>query len=238
MKSGPKIFVSQRGFTLIEMLIALAIGASVAVMSYQSLDSAIRADAKVSKVTAQVDEVDRAWQNISNDLLFAVERIWKDSGGENKSAMIGVFGDRLSQSDVLIASEDDYLLQFIRGNRSNLLNQPRSNLYLVGYRLTQDEETNAKSLWRDSWSPVDGSGEPVMQQRRILDGIKEMSFRYLPSSFKSIEESAWSTGWPVSSGLAGAGSLTKRLPAAVEVSIETFAIGKIVRRFALSVADE
>jgi len=225
-----KLGAGQRGFTLIEMLIALAIGATVAVMSYQSLDSAIRADKKISKVTEQVDEIDRAWQNISNDLLFAVERTWKDNGGENKSAMIGVFGDRLSQSDVLIASEGDYLLQFVRGNRSNLLNQQRSNLFLVGYRLTQDEGAESKSLWRDSWSPVDGSGDPVMRQRRILDGIKEMSFRYLPISFKSIEDSTWVTGWPVGE------SLTQSLPAAVEVSIETVSMGKIVRHFALSVA--
>jgi general secretion pathway protein J len=228
--SASKISASQRGFTLIEMLIALAIGATVSVMSYQSLDSAIRADKKISKVTEQVDEIDRAWQNISSDLLFAVERKWKDSGGESKSAMIGVFGDRLSQSDVLIASEGDYLLQFIRGNRSNLLNQQRSNLFLVGYRLTQDADTDAKSLWRDSWSPVDGSGDPVMRQRRILDGIKEMSFRYLPVSFESIENSTWLTGWPAGS------KLTQSLPAAVEVSIETFSMGKIVRHFALSVA--
>lgn len=222
----------QRGFTLIEMLIALAIGASVAVMSYQSLDSAIRADEKVSRVTEQIDAVDRVWQNMSSDLLYAVERTWKDSSGDSKSAMIGVDGDRLSQSDVLIASEDDYVLQFVRGNRSNLLNQPRSNLYLVGYRLTQDEESDTKSLWRDSRFPLDASGDPDVQQRRLLDGIKEMSFRFLPASFSGLENAAWATGWP--SGR----TVSKNLPAAVEVTIDSLAMGKVTRRFALSVADQ
>lgn len=217
------------GFTLIEMLIALAIGATVAVMSYQALDSAIRAEQRVSAVTEQVDEIDRVWQNMNSDFLYAVPRKWTDRNGDEKSAMIGVFGDRLSQSDVLIASEDDYLLQFIRGNRSNLLNQPRSGLYMVGYRLTQDGDSNEKALWRDSWSPVDGSGDPKVQQRLLLGGIKEMSFRYLPTSFKSLNESAWSTGWPSSDGA------SQKLPAAIEVTIDSQTMGKIVRRFGLSV---
>lgn len=221
---------SQKAFTLIEMLIAVAIGASVSVMAYQSLASAIRADERVSLVLSQIDEIDRVWQYMNGDLLYAVDRTWVDRGGEIKSAMIGVFGDRLSQSEVLIASEDDYLLQFIRSNRSNLLNQARSDLYMVGYRLTQEADQETKTLWRDTWSPVDGSGEPVLQQRRLLDGIKEMRFRYLSASFHSMEDS-WLSGWPASS------RVSEKLPAAVEVAIDSVAMGEVVRRFGLSVSD-
>lgn len=221
-----------RGFTLIEMLIALAIGASVAVMSYSALKSAINSEERVSKVTQQVDEVDRVWQYIGRDLLYAAERTWSGRSGEKKSPMIGVFGDRLSQSDVLVASEDDYLLQFVRGNRGNLLNQARSDLYMVGYRLTQTEGEDTKSLWRDSWSPVDGSGDPTVQKRRLLDGIKTLSFRYLPTSFQSLEDGAWISGWPAD------GEFSAKLPAAVEITIESLSMGEVTRRFALSASDE
>ncbi len=227
-KNGQKRY---QGFTLIEMLIALTIGAAVATMSYLSLDSAIRADERVSEVTRQVDEIDRVWQYMGSDLLYAVERIWSGRSGDQKPAMIGVFGDRLSQSDVLVASEDDYLLQFVRSNRANLLNQVRSDLYMVGYRLTQDEGSGTKSLWRDSWSPVDGSGDPKVQRRRLLDGVKELGFRYLPSSFQSLEDGSWLTGWPADE------NVSEKLPAAVEITIESASMGKIVRRFALSVSD-
>jgi type II secretion system protein J len=218
-----------KGFTLIEMLIALAIGAGIAVIAYRALDGAILADEKVTAVVQRVDEMDRVWQFMSNDLLYVVPRLWKNRNGSPKSAMIGVFGDRLSQSDILIASEEDYLLQFIRGNRENLLNKNRSNLYMVGYRLTLDEssETNQKILWRDSWSPVDGSDEPKLQQRKILGGIDQMSFRYLPRTFKSFEDTNWLTGWPTSRGA------TTVLPAAVEITIETETFGKVVRIFRL-----
>ncbi len=220
-----------KGFTLIEMLIALAIGAGIATMSYRALEGTIKADNKISAVTQQVNEVDRVWQYISKDLLYAVDRTWRDTGGTEKSALVGVFGDRLSQSDVVIANEDDYLLQFIRGNRENLLNQKRSDLYLVGYRLTQDEGSDEKILWRDHWSPVDGSGEPKMQQRRLLSGIRDLQFSYLPKKFNSLESSAWLTGWPNSR----TGGATKELPAAVRVTVESASMGKIVRIFNLSV---
>jgi type II secretion system protein J len=213
------------------MLIALAIGAGIAVMAYSALDGTIKADQRVSAVTKSIDEVDRVWQYLGRDLLFAVERTWFNNSGEQKSAMIGVFGDRLSQSDVTIANEDDYLLQFIRGNRENLLDQPRSNLYLVGYRLTQEEGSELKTLWRDRWSPVDGSGEPNMQQRRLLDGIDSMSFRYLSPSFQSLENASWITGWP------GGNNVSNGLPAAVEVTIESAVMGKVIRLFPLSVTD-
>jgi general secretion pathway protein J len=226
-------FVRQRGFTLLEMLIAMAIGASIAVIAYRALDGAILADEKVTAVVERVDEVDRVWQFMSNDLLYVVPRLWKNRNGSTKSAMIGVFGDRLSQSDVLVASEEDYLLQFVRGNRENLLSQTRSNLYMVGYRLTLDEgsEGNQKILWRDSWSPVDGSDEPKLQQRKLLSGINEMSFRYLPAAFTDLQDSNWLTGWPRGQ------VATNALPAAVEITIQTVALGKIVRIFSLSVKD-
>lgn len=222
--------LKQKGFTLIEMLIALAIGASIAAMTYQALDNAISADEKISKFSAQVDEIDRAWQYLGSDLSYAVERTWFNRSGEQKSAMLGVFGDRLSQSDVLIASEDDYLLQFVRGNRSNPKKQKRSSLYMVGYRVTQDDEgSDLKTLWRDTWSPVDGSGDGKVQRRRLLAGINTIKFSYLSRSFQNLGPESELTGWPGTSGV------TPTLPAAVRVIIDSAGIGEVERFFSLSV---
>ena len=220
------------GFTLIEMLVALAIGASIAAISYRALEGAIRADEQVFAVTKQVDDVDRVFQYLANDLLFAVPRTWVDQGGEQRSALIGVFGDRLSQSDALIFSEDDYLLRFARSSRDNVLGHQRSSLFMAGYRLTVEEGSDLKILWRDSWSPVDGSDEPKIQQRQLLDGIKSIGFRYLNSTFTSLSEEAWVTGWPSENA-----GVTDSLPAAVEVTLELSTLGKITRLFNLSVTD-
>ncbi|MBX2808986.1 MAG: type II secretion system minor pseudopilin GspJ [Cellvibrionaceae bacterium] len=223
--------MDKTGFTLIEMLVAVAITAAISTLAYRALDGALQADERVSVIVAQVDEVDRTWQYLANDLRYAVPRTWVNAYGDPRSAMIGVFGDRLSQSDVVIADESSYLLQFIRHNRDNLLARPRSDLYRVGYRLTQDQQRDTKTLWRDSWSPVEGSEAPVIQQRRLLAGIKTLRFRYLPAEVKTLKASAWLTGWPKNAVGANAS-----LPAAVEINVELSELGNIVRLFSLTPA--
>ncbi len=224
--------MAKTGFTLIEMLVAVAITAAIGTLAYRALDGALLADERVSEVVGQVNEVDRLWQYLGNDLLYSVPRTWTNAYGDLRSAMIGVFGDRLSHSDVVIADDSGYLLQFIRHNRDNLLERPRSDLYMVGYRLTQDEGLDTQTLWRDSWSPVDGTAEPIMQQRRLLEGIKTLRFRYLPAEVKTLKDSAWITGWPRGISMGANTSL----PAAVEVKVELSELGSLRRLFSLTPA--
>ena len=231
-RSQPGKAWQQVGFTLIEMLVAMAIGAGIAAISYRALEGAIRAEEQVFAITQQVDNVDRVFQYLANDLLFAVPRQWVDRSGEPQSAFVGVFGDRLSQSDVVVASEDDYLLRFVRGNRDNVLDYPRSNLVMAGYRLTVEEGSDLKVLWRDSWSPVDAPDEPNMQQRRLLEGIESMGFRYLSGTLTSLSDDAWSSGWPEEDT-----GVSTTLPIAVEVTLELSSLGKVTRQFNLSVGD-
>jgi len=224
--------LSMRGFTLLELLVALLIAAAISVMAYRALDTAILANEKVTRVTAEVDGVDRVWQYMSNDFLFAVSRTWRNDFNEPRSPLVGVFGDRLSQSDIVVADEQNYLLQVIRSDRDNLLDKTRSNLFMVGYRLAQTQDSEYKSLWRDSWSPIDSAGEPKIQQRLLIENIERVEFRYLARSASSTQDSQWITGWPAQDN--NFQSAVAVLPAAVEVSIEIPAMGKVLRLFELT----
>ncbi len=212
-----------------EMVIAMSIAAGLAVAAYGALNSTIKAEEKIKTVTQVVDEHDRVWQYLASDLLYAVPRTWLDRNGEYQSAMIGVLGDRLSQSDIV--SSEDYILQFVRGSRDNLLNLPRSSLMAVGYRVTQDAESSTKTLWRDSWAPIDLVDEPQVQQRLLLEGIDSLAFRYLPHTADSMEDAAWKEGWPANQTDSNA---KYTLPVAIEVTIESKTMGKIIRLFPLS----
>ncbi len=229
------------GFTLVEMLIAIAIGAGISVMSYRALDGMIRSDERVSLAVKQVDSLDRVWQYFASDLMHAVDRA---SRINDLPAMTGVFGDRLAQSDAVSLNEDDYLLRFVRGDRDNLLKLPRSSLYEVAYSLSQEDDIEGQTLWRDR-RPIDvdeASTEVPRKKRRLLDGVKRLQFEYLPQAFTRLENSAWETGWPqqnanqvnVDEGDATAAS---GLPAAVRVTIDTVTLGEVVRIFSLTVAD-
>lgn len=233
-----KIGKYSTGFTLVEMIIALAIGAGISVMSYRALDGMIRADKRVSLAVKQVDSLDRVWQYFSNDLIHAVDRSSRIS---DLPAMTGVFGDRLAQSDAVSLNEDDYLLRFVRGNRDNLLNLPRSSLYEVAYSLSQEDDLEGQTLWRDR-RPVDvdeASTEIPRKKRRLLDGVKRLQFEYLPQAFTRLEESAWETGWPQQNVDANNGDegQVSGLPAAVRVTIDTVTLGEVVRIFSLTIAD-
>lgn len=223
---------SSKGFTLIELLVALSVAAAISVMAYRALDSAIDANEKVTEISQSVDDVDRVWQYLRSDLLVAQGRTWKNSYGEARSAFMGAFGDRLSQSDVLVVDEDSYLLQFVRGDGVNLLDTQRSSLSMVGYRLSSNEDGETKSLWRDSWWPIDGSGDESRQQRLLIDNVQELSFRYLPSSVKSLDDGAWVTGWPAETG--NINTASTELPLLVEVSLEAEGFGEVVRLFELT----
>lgn len=226
-----RISVTQ-GFTLIELLVALLIAAAISVMAYRALDMAIAANERVTRVAAEIDGVDRVWQYMGNDFLFAVPRPWRNDFDQLRSPLMGVFGDRLSQSDITVADEDNYLLQMIRSDRDNLLDKTRSNLYMVGYRLTQNEDSEYKTLWRDSWAPIDSAGEPQMQQRLLIENVERAEFRYLSASSSGIQESQWITGWPSQEN--NTLSFVAELPAAVEVTLEIPSLGEVVRLFELT----
>lgn len=228
-----KLLTKFKGFTLVEMMVALAIGAGISVMSYRALDGMIRSDARVSAVIEQVDSLDRVWQYFSSDLIQAVDR---GSAINNLPAMTGVFGDRLAQSDATSLNEDDYLLRFVRGGRDNLLNLVRSSLYEVAYSISQEDDVEGQTLWRDR-RPVDvdeATTQVPRKKRRLLDGINSLQFEYLSTTFTQLENSAWSSGWPQQNANQAS---SNGLPAAVRVTIETVALGKVVRIFSLTVAE-
>jgi len=230
------------GFTLIEMLVALSIGAGIALMAYQAMSGAINIEARVTKVNQMTNDVARVWQLLSDDFQHSVARPWADSFSNVQPAMSGLLGDRLSQSSIASAGEDTHLIRFVRSGEKNFFKQARSNMQIVGYRITVEEEDEQAassddkekgkiSLWRDYWRPIDSVGEPTIKSRRILDNIKTIQFRYLPQTTETIDDQAWVNGWPESE------TQQALLPIAVEVSIDVDGLGEVLRLFPLTVTE-
>jgi general secretion pathway protein J len=228
------------GFTLIEMLVAMAIGAVIALLSYQALDGAIKIESRVSKLTQKMNSVQRVWQFFADDIQHAVPRPWKDNFGNAQPVMIGLLGDRLSQGSGLAVGDDSYLLRFIRSGENNFLDIPRSNLQSIGYRITADEVNEdtigsivnndaepTVSLWRDYWRPVDAVNAPTVKSRLLIDSINSIRFRYLSSDSQTAEDEAWITGWPESKAKAN------QLPIAIEITVDVVGVGTVVRLFPL-----
>lgn len=198
----------QRGFTLLEVLVAMAIAVLVAALAYESFSVATDATERTAAAAKRLNHIDRALQLIETDLRHALSRGGKDALGLEMAAFSG--------------GGTDYLLRFVRGGWSNPLNQPRSELQRIAYRFDGD------TLWRDYWFVVDDTGVEQPQQLDILEDVKDVTLRFLPGGVTSLGSGQWQTLWPVRGGE------LNELPVAVEMTIELEDLGEITRLFALA----
>lgn len=186
------LLIRCRGFTLLELLIAIAIFALIASACYRLLQSVTLVEKSSIEVWDRTDEILRAKLVLEKDLLqMAIRPIMDESG---------------QQLPALIARQNGKLLEFTRSGWRNFTEEGRSDLQRVSYELIENQ------LIRHYWSVLD-RGVPVKPQTQILmSNIDNIRFRFRDS------RKGWHDTWPPQSEKA---SLRPYLvPAVVEVSIE------------------
>lgn len=159
----------QRGFTLIELMVALLIFGLLASAGVMLLSGSVNAQGAVKRHLDDMAAVQRASAAMSADLAQALPRISRNAEGMNVPAFWG-------QRD-----EGRALLLFVRSGWSNLDNAPRSTLQKVEYWLSQGR------LERLTYPMIDGS-EPD-QPAVLLEGVTQLGFRYRD------ESGAWRDDW-------------------------------------------
>jgi len=117
---------SEAGFTLVEVLIAMAITAFVAVVGYTGLTTVITGVDSLRQETRQLEELNRAFQVLGRDLHQFVDRSVYDEVGSRLSSMEG--GELAAQS-----------LSFSRAGWHNSVGLPRSSLQRVAYYVDEDK---------------------------------------------------------------------------------------------------
>ena len=201
--------MSERGFTLIEVLVALALTALVAMMAYASLSAAISASESTRLDAERLQTVDRLFQILQRDIGQAVSRPVSDGYGEIQPALRG-------------GVVDGELLLFTRAGWPNARQQLRSDLQRVRYRSTGD------TLWRDYWEHTDIAPGVQPISTRVASGLPAVRMRFLGpgASSSGTDSSEWRDSWLTQ-------SRTDGLPLAVEVILELQAWGEIRRLFVL-----
>jgi general secretion pathway protein J len=185
----------ERGFTLLELLVAMAIFAILGTLALSGYTELQRQSEYAEQRLERTREVQRAIQAIAQDLGQIEPRPVREPLGETVLPA------------VLATESIEYGIQFTRAGWSNTAGLARPTLQRVGYRL------DGEGLWRDHWPVLDRTlvMEPV--RVKLLTQVRTVRFRFMNASRE------WVDRWPANDGTALTGSERLR-PAAVEVTLE------------------
>ena len=183
------------GFTLLELLVAMAIFAILGTLALSGYTELQRQSEYAEQRLERTREVQRAIQTIAQDLGQIEPRPIREPLGETVLPA------------VLATESIEYGMQFTRAGWSNTAGLARPTLQRVGYRL------DGEGLWRDHWLVLDRTlaMEPV--RVKLLGQVRTVRFRFMNASRE------WVDRWPATDGTALTGSERLR-PAAVEVTLE------------------
>lgn len=157
---------TERGFTLVEMLIALSIFGMLTAAGVTLLTVTARTQETADRLLAEVGEIRRTGALLNADLAHAVPRIRRDADGRPEWAFLGGAGDAAP------------LIALVRRGRNS---GEGGELQRVAYRL------RAGTLERLAFPHVDGGGEAVAVA--LMDGVEALRLRYRD------EDGAWRDRW-------------------------------------------
>jgi general secretion pathway protein J len=193
------------GFTLVEVMIAMAVTALVAAAAYMAINAASNSSESTRQALERFERIDRVWVLLENDLRNIVQR-----------ETPVVYGPPLPALAVNFDSE--YRLDLLRGGRANPLHLPRTELARVGYRLEDGV------LWRDTWyDPAVIEPEDAAQQK-LVDDIEDVQIRLLTPDSQSLSNGNWVDEWP-------GNQAPTLLPIALEITLTLGDLGEVTRLF-------
>ena len=88
------------GFTLLEMVVAIAIFAVIAAISYSALDNFLQAKAHIDQENDQAKALQTTFMLLEQDLRYAVNRPVRNGYGDVEPAFIGAAGSGLAAGEL------------------------------------------------------------------------------------------------------------------------------------------
>jgi len=164
---------STRGFTLIELMIALLVLSLLALMSYRGLDAVLDARDHTRQETAKWRHVASFLARFERDVELAAPRTVRTADGQ-APAWLGT----PPQSDTAAR------LVFSRFASGDGVDTPRR----VGYQLNDKHEIE---LWL--WPGLDVARDAKPKRYPVLTGVKSFQLQYLNRAL------VWVDAWPTAS---------------------------------------
>ena len=186
------------GFTLFEVLIAVSIFAVIGTIAMTNLIQVGRAGERISNAQQRLSDIQFAMGYMGKDLSQLINRKVRDQ-----------YGDEQDQFML-----NDNVLQFTHNGWANLLQQTRSQLQRVAYRLDDNK------LMREYVLQLDQGYSEQQVKQALLDDVEDFEVRLITTDTEKMD------AWPVDDG-----TTTSLIPVAVEVSLNVKGFGLVTRVF-------
>ena len=196
------------GFTLLELLVAVAVFAVLSAMAYGGLRNVIDNSQQTNVSMQRLQQVQLTMLHISRDFTQLSQRNIRDEYG--------------NPSNNIRAGEDaDILIEFSRGGRRNPAELLRSHIQRVAYKIEDN------TLSRQHWPHLDRTQEMQPYESVLLEDVEDASIRFLDNN------NEWHDEWPPLSATGQADGNAVAL-SAIEFTLELQDWGELVRIFAVT----
>jgi len=154
-----------KGFTLLEVLIAIAIFSLISLSSFTIFDTVLSSDKKAQHHSERHNELQRAFILIERDMTQIARRSVRLNGEAPSANFLQTSGDTFSS--------DEQALAFVRHGWTNPgLLLPRSDMQAVAYRLVDE---TLERLHVNFVDPVVGEAPKI---RPLLGDVSALAFEY------------------------------------------------------------
>lgn len=166
----------QKGFTLIELVVAIALLALMTLMTYRGFDSMLRASDQVQSESERWQAVSMFFERLGADVGQATRRPVRAGDGTLLPEWLGHPPGATSEAAV-----DDRINAQVEFTRKS---PPGSDDVRLGYRL----RNNRVELM--IWRVLDRAPGSTADIHPLFEGVKTLRFRYLDVAGK------WNDSWP------------------------------------------
>ncbi len=179
------------GFTLIEVMVSLAVFGVLTALAYLSLGQTLANSDLLTVRMERLQSIQRTMTYLSGELLQTVPRpVRVELGDAPMAALRSGLGT-------------DFALELTHGGWPNPAGVPRSTLQRTAYRIEDDE------LVRYHWNVLDRTVNNTPIATVMIDEVESITFQFLQFNGE------WTEQWPPIA--AQGGGAVRSLPRAVEI---------------------
>jgi general secretion pathway protein J len=222
-------FRRPRGFTLIELVVALFIAAIMFLFGYRALSQAITSRKEVDEQAARLQQLQTTMRILEQDFELAEPRPVRNTIGDGwlaafSAAGTSAFGSVSTQlTGTSLKGQSPPIVSLTRVGWTNPVGIQRSEMQRVFYTIENGALTR-------SYYPVLDATEAVQPVKRVLiEHVKTFALRFMDAGHN------WQNSWPpLTLGAVPQATQLRYRPIAVEVKMEIEGWGMLIRHIEIA----